>query len=404
GTTWSVYNAPVVVTTNNTTVYARAKDAVGNISEASTITITNIDKIPPSNPVVSVNPTTRVPTVTVTINYSVDSVVKKYSIDGGSWLDYTGSFTVTKNCTISAKAQDAVTNWSEVVNYSVTNVGSPPTAVITMSPTTTITDNTYITWSSSQSTDPDSDQIVESEWQLDSNAVSTTNPSGKIASIGGHTMKLRVKDSTGMWSEWVSKVFAVSKDMNLASYSRIIYADINYGNDTYGDGSEGNPYKTLTKAHTISTSGANQAIFLKHGTYTMLTITKTVDILANPSTVTISGTEFIYGTDAISSKVYNINFSGQGISFNKSSVNVDLYYCVFNLTGRVAGGRCAFTANSGVINTNAKFYGCNFPTTVSSSFYSYGTGSSYATLYGCTYVSAPTSNAYSGRVPWTVTY
>ncbi|MCX8075341.1 MAG: DUF5011 domain-containing protein, partial [Clostridia bacterium] len=47
GTTWSVYNAPVVVTTNNTTVYARAKDAVGNISEASTITITNIDKIPP---------------------------------------------------------------------------------------------------------------------------------------------------------------------------------------------------------------------------------------------------------------------------------------------------------------------------------------------------------------------
>ncbi len=48
GTTWSAYTAPVVVSTNNTTVYARASDASGNQSGQSTITVANIDKILPT--------------------------------------------------------------------------------------------------------------------------------------------------------------------------------------------------------------------------------------------------------------------------------------------------------------------------------------------------------------------
>ncbi|MDF2866403.1 MAG: repeat family protein [Clostridia bacterium] len=48
GTTWSAYTAPVVVSTNNTTVYARASDASGNQSGQSTITIANIDKVIPT--------------------------------------------------------------------------------------------------------------------------------------------------------------------------------------------------------------------------------------------------------------------------------------------------------------------------------------------------------------------
>jgi len=47
GTTWFTYTTPVVVTTNSTTVYAKAIDISGNQSGQSTITIANIDKIPP---------------------------------------------------------------------------------------------------------------------------------------------------------------------------------------------------------------------------------------------------------------------------------------------------------------------------------------------------------------------
>ena len=48
GTTWNAYTSSVVVNTNNTTVYAKAIDAVGNQSGQSTITIANIDKTIPT--------------------------------------------------------------------------------------------------------------------------------------------------------------------------------------------------------------------------------------------------------------------------------------------------------------------------------------------------------------------
>jgi len=48
GTTWNTYTAPVVVTTNNTTVYAKGLDAGGNQTVQSTLTVANIDKIVPT--------------------------------------------------------------------------------------------------------------------------------------------------------------------------------------------------------------------------------------------------------------------------------------------------------------------------------------------------------------------
>jgi len=46
--TWSGYTSPIVVSTNNTTIYARAIDTAGNQSGQTTITIANIDKISPT--------------------------------------------------------------------------------------------------------------------------------------------------------------------------------------------------------------------------------------------------------------------------------------------------------------------------------------------------------------------
>ncbi len=48
GTTWSAYTAPITVSTNGTTVYARAKDSLGNTSSTATLTINNIDKVLPT--------------------------------------------------------------------------------------------------------------------------------------------------------------------------------------------------------------------------------------------------------------------------------------------------------------------------------------------------------------------
>jgi len=48
GTTWLTYTTPLVVSTNNSTVYAKAIDISGNQSGQTTITIANIDKISPT--------------------------------------------------------------------------------------------------------------------------------------------------------------------------------------------------------------------------------------------------------------------------------------------------------------------------------------------------------------------
>jgi len=45
---WQEYTTPVVIDKNNTTIYARVMDEVGNYSEVSSLTIQNIDRIAPS--------------------------------------------------------------------------------------------------------------------------------------------------------------------------------------------------------------------------------------------------------------------------------------------------------------------------------------------------------------------
>ncbi len=47
-TTWNVYTSPIVIDTNDTIIYARSIDIAGNISEQSTLTVTNIDRVMPS--------------------------------------------------------------------------------------------------------------------------------------------------------------------------------------------------------------------------------------------------------------------------------------------------------------------------------------------------------------------
>ena len=121
---WNNYTSSLVVTDNNTTIYARSKDEAGNQSGQSTLTITNIDKVAPENPIIEASPSTWTnDNVTVTINYLPDSVVKEYSLDGINWNIYNFPLVVSENdITIYAITKDRVGNQSGQSTLTVTNI------------------------------------------------------------------------------------------------------------------------------------------------------------------------------------------------------------------------------------------------------------------------------------------
>jgi len=86
-----------------------------------------------------------------------------------------------------------------------------PTAIITMTPEQNIDTSTNIIWNYSNSTDIDADNIINAEWQ---------NKQNIYATAGNYTIQLRVQDSKGDWSDWVSKNFNVSVYVpNLKTFS-----------------------------------------------------------------------------------------------------------------------------------------------------------------------------------------
>ena len=119
---WKDYGNGVSVD-DNAIVYFKAIDAAGNESEVASYTVANIDKIPPGKPVLSADitePTKR--RVHVSAEFSADTVLKEYSLDGLSWLACTGAVKVTENGTVYFRGTDAAGNVSEVASYEVTNI------------------------------------------------------------------------------------------------------------------------------------------------------------------------------------------------------------------------------------------------------------------------------------------
>lgn len=82
-----------------------------------------------------------------------------------------------------------------------------PTAVIGMTPASDINTTTNITWNFTDSTDPESNVIIEAEWKL--NGVVQEILPTKLTE-GVHTIELRVKDEKESWSNWTSKEITVS--------------------------------------------------------------------------------------------------------------------------------------------------------------------------------------------------
>ena len=122
GQTWQVYTGEVNFSENGA-VYFRGADAAGNISQVTSYTVSNIDKVAPTAPVASADITeTTAGSVTVSAVFSEDSEVKEYSLDGQIWQAYTAAILFAENGTVYFRATDAAGNVSEVASYAVTNI------------------------------------------------------------------------------------------------------------------------------------------------------------------------------------------------------------------------------------------------------------------------------------------
>ena len=119
GRTWQTYSQPITFTANGT-VYFRAADEVGNVSDITSYSVNNIDKIAPDAPTAVANitgPTNQ--DVIVTGVFSADSTVREYSLDGKTWQAYSDAITFTDNGTVYFRAADAAGNMSGVTSYTV---------------------------------------------------------------------------------------------------------------------------------------------------------------------------------------------------------------------------------------------------------------------------------------------
>lgn len=137
---WTAYTAPVSVSSNNT-VYAKSEDSAGNWSAESSISVMNIDKMPPAVATLSADKTA--PTngsVTLTAVFPSDAVVKQYKVNGGSWMNYTSSIEMKTNGTVYVRSQDAAGNLSPESSLVVNNIDQVA-PIVTLTSANTSTSN-----------------------------------------------------------------------------------------------------------------------------------------------------------------------------------------------------------------------------------------------------------------------
>jgi len=122
GVNWAQYPGAVKFDDNGT-VYFRGTDAVGNVSEVASYTVSNIDKVAPAKPTASADITsTTSGNVTVTAKFSSDSAKKEFSLDGLVWQAYTAPLVFSENGRAYFRGTDAAGNASEIISYEVRNI------------------------------------------------------------------------------------------------------------------------------------------------------------------------------------------------------------------------------------------------------------------------------------------
>ena len=195
--TWQNYTSAVVFAANGT-IYFRGIDAVGNISEAASYTVTNIDKVAPSAPTAVADitaPTNK--NVTVTAVFCEDSERKQYRLENQLWQTYTSGIVFPKNGTVYFRGIDAAGNVSDVTSYAVTNIDKVAPSAPTANADITVVTNKNVTVTATFSND-----TATKQYRLE-NQLWQPYTSGIVFSKNG-TVYFRSIDAAGNVSDMAS--------------------------------------------------------------------------------------------------------------------------------------------------------------------------------------------------------
>ncbi len=119
---WTDYVDGVTVTANNT-VYFKATDTAGNITE-SQYKVANIDKTDPTITCIAASTTAQTNKdvkVTATFTDNIALASKQYKVGNGEWTDYVDGAVVAENSMVYFKATDTAGNVAET-QYKVANI------------------------------------------------------------------------------------------------------------------------------------------------------------------------------------------------------------------------------------------------------------------------------------------
>lgn len=119
---WTNYTTPITIDSNST-IIAKASDAVGNWSDEVMYVIDNIAlPLAPPSIFASTIETTYEP-VQLSIIYDDRAIIKQYKIGlDGIWTNYTTPISISNNTTVYAKASDYLGQWSNEVSYTINNI------------------------------------------------------------------------------------------------------------------------------------------------------------------------------------------------------------------------------------------------------------------------------------------
>ncbi|ETA81745.1 S-layer homology domain-containing protein [Youngiibacter fragilis] len=103
--------------------------------------------------------------------------------------------------TVKVRAKDIAGAYSPWVEKTFTITSSAPTVTLTATPTRTANNGKFLVNISATAADADGDATTL-EWD--------NKAADGYYAVGTHTVRVRAKDATGLYSEWVSKTFAIA--------------------------------------------------------------------------------------------------------------------------------------------------------------------------------------------------
>jgi len=178
---------------------ATIADSAGRtINHSESITVTNT---PPDTPTV-----TAIPSRTVKDGkFFVDIKADAADPDGDEvTLEYDGvsadGYYTPATHTIRVRAKDIAGAYSAWVEKSFTITSSAPTVTLTAAPTRTAKDGKFFVDITAKASDADGDSTTL-EWE--------NKTADDYYAVGTHTIRVRAKDSTGLYSEGASKTFTI---------------------------------------------------------------------------------------------------------------------------------------------------------------------------------------------------